>query len=253
MTETSPISDARRKDPSMLGGTDYERTARDFYPTPPRATNAFASVVEDDLEGMQFWEPFAGNGAIYNIIAPLCRAAGATDIFNYEGFEANGLVDFFNVYPDGDAYETAVAAWEREVDKLTGDDGVTFGELPERPKSMSDIAALLGFRPDCIISNPPYGKDAVRAVEKALELMEAETGYVAFLMRHEWDAAKGRAHLIDHPAFIAKITLRFRPVWIEKKEGEASASPRFSYAWFIWDQSKAIKAPHAKAEMFYAS
>jgi len=270
MTDTPPISDARRKDPSMLGGTHYERTARDHYPTPPRATNAFVSVVEDDLEGMQFWEPFAGNGAIYNIISPLCRNAGATDIFEYEGFTQNGLVDFFNVYPDGEAHEAAVAAWERDIDKNTNEDGdYVFAwksedvlalsddpdfriAPPERPQSMSEIEALLGFRPDAIISNPPYGKDAVRSVEKALELMEAETGYVAFLMRHEWDAAKGRAHLIDHPAFIAKITLRFRPLWVTPKEGEKAGSPRFSYAWFVWDFAKAIKAPHAKAEMYFA-
>lgn len=236
----------------MLGGTDYERTARDHYPTPPRATEAFISIVEDDLEGMQFWEPFVGNGAIYNLIAPLCRNAGGTDIYRYDGFEPAGLLDFFNIYPDGEAFDAALAAWERAIDKMTGDDGVTFAEPPARPTSMSEVEALLGFRPDCIISNPPYGKDAVLAVEKALELMEAETGYVAFLMRHEWDTAKGRAHLIDHPAFIAKITLRFRPVWIEKKEGEKSASPRFAYSWFVWDFAKAVKAPHAKAELYYA-
>jgi len=252
MSETQ-LSDARRKDPSMLGGTDYERTARDFYPTPPRATDAYVTIVEDELEAMQFWEPFAGNGAIYNIIAPLCRHAGATDIFNYEGFEPNGLMDFFNIYPEGEAYDAAVWEWERTIDKMTVDDGVTIGTpLPARPRSMADVEALLGFRPDCIISNPPYGKDAERAVRKALELMEDEIGYVAFLMRHEWDAAKGRADLFDHPAFMAKITLRFRPVWIEKKEGEPSASPRFSYAWYVWDWGKALKAPHAKAELYYA-
>jgi 16S rRNA G966 N2-methylase RsmD len=259
------ISDAGRKDPSMLGGTHYERSFRDFYPTPARATKAFVSVVEDDLEAMQFWEPFAGNGAIYNVIAPYCRNAGATDIVNYDGFEANGLFDFFNLYADGAAHEVAVAAWERHIDKNTHEDGVyrspekanpgNFLDLlapPARPQSLADVEALLGFRPDAIISNPPYGKDADRAVRKALELMEAETGYVAFLMRHEWDAAKGRADLIDHPAFLAKVTLRFRPVWIDKQPGEKSSSPRFSYAWYIWDWAKAQKAPNAKAEMYYA-
>jgi hypothetical protein len=165
-------SDAGRKDPSMLGGTNYPRSPLDHYPTPPRATNAFVSVVEDELEAMQGWEPFCGDGAISKIVAPRCRNFVSTDIRAYEGFER--------------------------------------------------------FRPDCIISNPPYGKDADRAVRKALELMEAERGYVAFLMRHEWDAAKGRADLIDHPAFMAKITLRFRPVWVEEggeKPRPARASP----------------------------
>lgn len=210
------ISEAGRNDPSMLGGTHYPRNDLDFYPTPARATNAFVSVVEDELEAMQGWEPFCGNGAISKIVSPLCRNFVSTDIRAYEGFDPAGLVDFFAL------------------------------------QNLDPIEELCGFRPDAIISNPPYGKDAVRAVQKALDLMEAEKGYVAFLMRHEWDAAKGRAPLIDHPAFMAKITLRFRPVWIEKKEGEESKSPRFSYAWFVWDWSKAAVAPHARSENYYA-
>jgi hypothetical protein len=209
-------SDAGRKDPSMLGGTNYPRSPLDHYPTPPRATNAFVSVVEDELEAMQGWEPFCGDGAISKIVAPRCRNFVSTDIRAYEGFEPAGLFDFFAL------------------------------------ENLDPIEALVGFRPDAIISNPPYGKDADRAVRKALELMEPERGYVAFLMRHEWDAAKGRADLIDHPAFMAKVTLRFRPVWVAKKEGEASASPRFSFAWYVWDWTKAHSAPNAKAEMHYA-
>lgn len=254
----------------MLGGTHYERSARDFYPSPPRTTNAFVSVVEDDLEAMQFWEPFAGNGAIYNIIAPLCRQAGATDIFRYDGFEVNGLIDFFSIYPDGEKFEIALAEWERHIDKHTGENGeyvptwtkadrekaeedpTYVPQAPPRPRPFQDVVDLLGFRPDCIITNPPYGKDAERAVRKALELMEAESGYVAFLMRHEWDAAKTRADVIDHPAFASKITLRFRPVWIEPVPGEKSSSPRFSYSWYVWDWAKAATAPHVKPELHYA-
>ena len=236
----------------MLGGTNYPRAPLDHYPTPARATEAFISVVEDDLEQMAFWEPFAGNGAISKLVGPLCRLEATSDIHRYEGLDPTAMLDFFNIYPDGDAHEIAVAAWERTIDKATLDAGVTFAEMPGRPMSMTEVEAALGFRPDCIITNPPYGKEAVQAVEKALELMEAEQGYVAMLMRHEWDTAKGRAHLIDHPAFIAKITLRFRPVWIEKKPGEDSKSPRFSYAWYVWDWRKALSAPHAKAEMYFA-
>lgn len=254
-----------RSDPAMLGGTNYPRNPLDFYPTPPRATQAYISVVEDDLEQMAFWEPFVGNAAIANLIGPLCRLAATSDINRYEGHDPTAMLDFFNIYPDGEKHEIAVSAWERAVDKRIADDveeiaerddGAVFvvqdDHLPKRPVSMSEVEAMFGFRPDCIITNPPYGKEAVLAVEKALELMEAEQGYVAMLMRHEWDAAKGRSHLIDHPAFIAKITLRFRPVWVEKKEGEESKSPRFSYAWYVWDWRKAVTAPHAKAELYYA-
>ncbi len=226
------------KDPAMLGGTNYARVPLDFYPTPPRATEALISIIEGDLEGYQFWEPFAGNGAIYNIIAPFCRQAASSDIAAYEGFDADAMIDFFNVYTDEEdeacklALESFTPAWQ-----------------------MKDLEALFGFRPDLIISNPPYGdgaSDTERSVRHALKLMEAEKGMVIFLMRHEWDTARGRSDLLDHPAFSAKITLRFRPVWIEKKPGEKTASPRFSYAWYVWDFSKALTAPGAKAQMFYA-
>ncbi len=240
----------------MLGGTHYPRSPLDHYPTPPRATNAFVSVVEDDLEAMQVWEPFCGDGAISNVLTPYCRNFGSTDIVAYDGFDPAGLIDFFNVYPDGEKHEIAVAAWERVIDKSTLPEDMAgdceYRPQPPRPLSMTDVEALLGFRPDAIITNPPYGKDAVRALEKALELMEAEKGYVAFLMRHEWDAAKGRAKLIDHPAFMAKITLRFRPLWVKPKEGEKPGSPRFSFAWFCWDWIKAHSAPNARPEMYFA-
>lgn len=246
------LSDAGRKDPSMLGGTNYPRAEHDHYPTPPRATNAFVSVVEDDLEAMQFWEPFVGNGAVYNIIAPHCRAACSSDIVRYDGFEPTALLDFFNIYADGESHENAMIAWEKAEAKAYADyDEGALDHIPPKPLSMSDVEKVLGMRPDAIISNPPYGKEADLSVRKALELMEAEKGFVAFLMRHEWDAAAGRADLIDHPAFAMKITLRFRPQWIEPKPGEKSQSPRFSYAWYVWDFTKALQAPHLKSENHY--
>lgn len=233
------------KDPAMLGGTNYPRTHLDFYPTPARVTEAYLKIVEDDLPAMQFWEPFAGNGAIYNLLKDVARNSAASDIHAYEGFDPNAFFDFFNIYTDEDvkAYQKALATWN-ETDP---------GERGPGPVSMSDVEAIFGFRPDCIISNPPYGKEAEKAVRKALKLMEPEKGYVAFLMRHEWDCAKTRRDLFDHPAFAAKITLRFRPIWVEKKAGEKSKSPRFSYAWYVWDFTKAAQTPFAKPELLYAN
>lgn len=224
------------KDPAMLGGTNYERAPLDHYPTPARVTEAFLKIIEDDLPAMQFWEPFAGNGAMYNILAPYARNACASDIVAYQGFENTFAADFFNIYTDDDrdGYELAMAAGKS-------------------PLQMHDLEVLAGFRPDCIISNPPYGDEAERAVRKALELMKPEHGYVAFVMRHEWDCAKGRADLFDHPAFAAKVTLRFRPVWVEKKPGEQAKSPRFNYAIYVWDWVKAAQAPFAKPELLYAN
>jgi hypothetical protein len=36
--------------------------------------------------------------------------------------------------------------------------------------------------------------------------------------------------LFDDPSFFGKVTLRFRPRWIEGTTG----APRFSYAWYCW-------------------
>jgi hypothetical protein len=180
----------------MLGASKYPRAPLDHYPTPPRATEAFLKIYGDDLPSMLVWEPFCGNGAISKMIEPHTRAMVNTDIRAYDGFDPDGLCDFFKL------------------------------------ESLDWLELLSpGIRPDAIVTNPPYGKDAEKAARHALKLMEPEQGFVAFLCRHEWDTAKGRADLFDHPAFAAKITLRFRPRWIADSDG----APRHSYSWYCWD------------------
>lgn len=189
----------------MLGQTNYPRNALDFYPTPVRATEAFVKATK------QFWsnrivaEPACGNGAIVKVIAPHCQRVVATDIHAYDGFNPDALVDFLNL------------------------------------KSYGEYCDLVGFAPTAIITNPPYGDLAEAFTWKALELMEECEGFVSMLCRHEWDAAKGRAPLFDHIAYSAKVTLRFRPRWIEGSSG----APRFSYAWYCWDHASDPQSPAA--------
>lgn len=201
-------SDAPKKDPSMLGGTKYPRNELDFYPTPARAVEALLKVMGDDFEAYQAWEPCCGNGAISKIVSPHFRNFVSTDIKAYEGFDPDGLLDF-------------------------------------NKSDLDDVAALpTNFTPDCIVTNFPYGKDLEKMTRHALKLLEPEKGLLIHLARHEWDTAKSRADLFDHPAFSAKITMRFRPKWIEGSTG----APRFSYAWFVWDWTKpAVGRP----ELFY--
>lgn len=222
----------------MLGAPQYPRASLDFYPTPLRCVKSFLEVYEDDLPAMVVWEPFCGNGAISTPLTEHARVLMSTDLVAYEGFDADRLVDFFAIYADGDdkGYDDALILH-------------ALGKGPA-PVFMHEIAQLReGVRPDAIISNPPYGKLAEKAVRKALELMEPEAGFVAMLMRHDWDTASRRADLFDHPAFIAKVTMRYRPRWIEGTEG----SPRFSYAWYVWDFAKALSAPSAKPELLYVA
>lgn len=232
-----------QKDPSVLGTSGYERNARDFYPTPRSAFHALIQAYEDDLPSYLAWEPFCGDGAISRPLAEFVRGIVSTDIHAYEGFEADALADFFAIYRDDEpkAYDEALLQWGVEHC------GKSEAEAPPLPLTMSDIEKLKGFRPDAIITNPPYGKMAERAARHALKLMEPEKGLVAFLCRHEWDCAASRADLFDHPAFAMKVTMRHRPRWIEGSAG----APRFSYAWFIWDWSKALSAPALKPEIVY--
>lgn len=232
------LSDAGLKDPSMLGSSAYARNPLDYYPTPKSAIDSFLDIYEEDVPPMQFWEPFAGNGAIYNPISELARNSLATDIHAYEGFDSRRLIDFFSIVPD-DEYDAEYTRWHDTPDESSP---------PWPPVPFCEIANTAGFRPDAIITNPPYGKLAEKAARHALRLMMAEKGFVAFLCRNEWDCAKGRSDLFDHPAFAAKVVLRHRPRWIAGSDG----APRHSYAWFCFDWTKAIAAPGVKPELLYA-
>jgi hypothetical protein len=84
---------------------------------------------------------------------------------------------------------------------------------------------------EAIVSNPPY-EGGARFIGHCLWLVEPLRGKVAMLLRHEYDCAKERRALFaDHPAFAHKLTLTKRPKW----SADDKASPRFPFAWFVWD------------------
>lgn len=83
---------------------------------------------------------------------------------------------------------------------------------------------------DAIITNPPYSL-ADRFIEHALTLM-CPTGFVAMLLRCDFDSAKGRRRFFnDCRTFTKKVTLTKRIKWFEDSDG----SPSFNHAWYIWD------------------
>lgn len=213
------VNPTRRADPAMLGQTRYPRTPLDHYPTQPPATNALLSVpyVDDLIKHAIVWEPCCGNGAIVKEIAPRCLDVLHTDIAAYDGWDPQALVDLMSL------------------------------------DTLMDLCPHVGGGgpPEGIITNPPYGDLAQPIIEKAIALMQPSKGFVAMLLRHEWDCASGREHLFkDHPAYAAKVTLTFRPHWVSPKPGEKAGSPRFSYAWFIWNWAK---DPATPAYQLYAS
>lgn len=203
------LSDAAHKDPSAHGQTNYPRAPLDFYPSPRPVVDALLEVIADDLPAYHVWECCAGTGAIVNPLKEMelgPAAILATDVVAYAGFDPDALVDFF------------------EVD------------------SLDELESILGFIPDAIITNPPYrleGKVATaKFVKHALKLLKPVGGLLAVVLRHDWDAARGNAALCEHPAFLMKATMKFRPRWIEPVPGEKTKGPRFSYAWYVWSFEK---------------
>jgi hypothetical protein len=80
-----------------------------------------------------------------------------------------------------------------------------------------------------IITNPPYSL-ADKFIGHALHLTQPIGGYVAMLLRCDYDHAASRRYLFDRP-FAKKIVLTKRIRWIEGSTG----SPSFNHAWLIWD------------------
>jgi hypothetical protein len=80
-----------------------------------------------------------------------------------------------------------------------------------------------------IVTNPPYNQ-AAEFIARALDITEPD-GYVAMLLRTDFDHAQTRKYLFEHPVFSKKIVLTRRIVWFERK----GAAPSFNHAWFLWD------------------
>ena len=89
-----------------------------------------------------------------------------------------------------------------------------------------------------IISNPPFHL-AQQFIERALELTEGSQGFVAMLLRSDYDHAKTRRHLFaDNPAFAKRIVLTKRIIWfVDPLTGRPKASPSENHSWFCFDHT----------------
>jgi hypothetical protein len=150
-----------------------------------------------DLTGRVIWEFAAGKGQM----AEALKAVGAarvycTDITDY-GYPLDEIFDFTST---------------------------------QEPK--------LGGDHDLITNSPfgPRGKLAEAFIEAGLR-RQPRGGILALLLPIDFDSAKTRSHLFaDCPHFIAKIVLRKRINWFERKDGKREA-PKENHCWCRWQRS----------------
>jgi len=81
-----------------------------------------------------------------------------------------------------------------------------------------------------IVTNPPYVL-ATEFVKRAINLTATMQGFVAMLLRTDFDHASTRRDLFELQPFAKKLVLTKRIKWFEDSKG----SPSFNHAWFIWD------------------
>ncbi|WP_315789817.1 hypothetical protein, partial [Bradyrhizobium sp. SZCCHNR3027] len=75
---------------------------------------------------------------------------------------------------------------------------------------------------------------ATQFIERALTFQKPHRGFVAMLLRTDFDHAKSRSYLFANcSAFAMKIVLTKRIKWFEDSKGK----PSFNHAWFFWDHN----------------
>lgn len=105
-----------------------------------------------------------------------------------------------------------------------------------RTVTASDIATGVDFlrtmeTHEAIVTNPPY-EQAAEFIAHSLTLTKTAGGFVAMLLRTDFDHARTRETMFGkHKWFSKKVVLTRRIKWFEDSTG----SPSFNHAWFIWD------------------
>lgn len=181
------------------GEAGYERKERDFYPTEPWVTRALLKAV--DFRREAYDRDWNIRGSM--IWEPACGDGRMAEPLREAGYQvvASDIGDY-------------------------GYGNIRFDFLePETALLIADRGPLAA-----IVTNPPFDL-AVPFIIRALELTKATQGKVAILQRHEFDAPASNRPLFQLP-FAAKLILHKRPRW---SDGPDKASPRFPYAWYLWD------------------
>jgi hypothetical protein len=168
----------------------------DFFETPAWVTEALLKV-EGFSSGL-IWEPAAGNGAISKVV----------NKYGYKIFSSDAV--------------------QREYDLVKIDFLKCFITFEEGTNVYVTPLFSLGFRPDHIITNPPYNK-SLEFVLKALEIARRK---VAMLLRIDFLGSKKRYEGLfkDHPP--ARIHVFFRRISF----GRTAKVDMLYHAWFVWEK-----------------
>ena len=169
----------------------------DMFPTPPWATRALCEVVLRERGFLPHARPFS-----YSCWEP---AAGA-------GHMAEVLRDYFNIVHASDVHDYGRGY---AVGTFVGD-GLDRAKCP--------------FRPDWIITNPPFNL-AAAFFERAIE---TATKGVALLLRSNWAEGAARYRAIFEPRPPTFEALFVERVPMVKGRWDPRASTATSYTWFIW-------------------
>ncbi len=175
----------------------------EFMPTPPWATRTLIREVlvprRAPIAEARVWEPAAGQGHMAEVLREFFADVYASDVFDY------GVG-----YPSG----SFIAQDDRHAGDLVGD-------LAQCP-----------FRPDWIVTNPPFSK-FIPFVLRALR--EASQGVALFLPTRyvEGGERSGRGPLFatTPPAIIAQFIER---VPCHKGRWDPGGSTATAYCWMIW-------------------
>lgn len=188
-----------KQDPSMLGVSEYERSERDWYPTPEDATRVVFKITGHQHSDSVVWEPACGDGAMSKVLGERFKTVVNTDI--HPLMENAKQADFYTFEPD--------------------------------------------FKVDWIITNPPYGKEADKFMERILYHVRKRKCSAAILARNELDCASGREKFFGKCSYYAgKRVLLWRPRWVAGSTG----SPRHNYAWYYWRHSTLPHEPQISYE-----
>lgn len=188
-----------------LGEYGYERRENEDYFTAPWITEVLCKALS--IRNMNIWEPACGSGKMASVLTQYNNNVFASDIRSYGYLFQNAELDFLH---------------------------------SPHPNFLEPLHG--------IVTNPPYLDNLIEQfIRLAVGVMRPKGnplgkiyggGFVAMLLRHEFDAPISHWELFKHPYYM-KIILPRRPKWIDPEPGKKDTGARIPYAWYIWNWDEA--------------